>query len=86
MHLLYPDPRQLALARLALGRVMGFPHWDWLRDSQQRPVSIMRGAGACMGLALVSEWLAADLTRRRTGGHRARHGRGGRAVVLPRAA
>lgn len=62
MHLLYPDPRPLALARLALERVMGYPHWDWLRDSQQRPVSIMRGAGTCIGLALASEWLAADLT------------------------
>ncbi len=62
MHLLYPDSRQLALARLALGRVLQYPHWDWLRDSQQRPVSIMRGAGTCIGLALVAEWLAADLT------------------------
>ncbi len=62
MHLLYPDPTQLALARLAMSRLMGYPHWDWLRDSQQQPVSIMRGAGTCIGFAMVSEWLAADLT------------------------
>ena len=62
MHLLHPDPKQLALARLALGKTLEYPHWDWLRDSQQRPVSIMRGAGSCIGLALVAEWLAADLT------------------------
>jgi hypothetical protein len=62
MHLLYPDAKQLALARLAMHRLMGYPHWDWLRDSRQQPVSIMRGAGTCIGLAMVSEWLAADLT------------------------
>jgi hypothetical protein len=62
MHLLHPDPRQLALARLALEKTLDYPHWDWLRDSQQRPVSIMRGAGTCIGLALAADWLAADLT------------------------
>ena len=62
MHLLYPDPKQLALARLAISRVMGYPHWDWLQDRNRQPVSIMRGAGTCIGLAMVAEWLAADLT------------------------
>lgn len=61
LHLLFPDARHLALARLALSRLLGYPRWDWLRDSQQRPVSIMRGAGGSIGLALVSEWLTADL-------------------------
>ena len=62
MHLLYPDPKQLALARLAMSKVLGYPHWDWLQDSNKQPVSIMRGAGSCIGLAMVSEWLSADLT------------------------
>ncbi|MFI5357901.1 MAG: heparinase II/III family protein, partial [Opitutales bacterium] len=62
VHLLTPDTRHLAIARLALSRLLGYPRWDWLRDSQQRPVGVMRGAGTCIALALVAEWLAADLT------------------------
>ena len=62
VHVLTPDARHLALARLALGRLLGYPRWDWLRDSQQRPVAVMRGAGTCIGFALVAEWLAADLS------------------------
>jgi hypothetical protein len=62
VHVLEPDARHLALARLALGKLLQYPRWDWLRDSQERPVAVMRGAGTAIALALVSEWLAADLT------------------------
>lgn len=62
VHLLTPDPRHLAIARLAFAKLLEYPRWDWLRDSQQRPVAIMRGAGAALGFVLVSEWLAAELT------------------------
>jgi len=61
-HLLAPDARHLALARLALSRLLGYPRWDWLRDREKRPVGVMRGAGTCIALTLVAEWLAADLT------------------------
>ena len=61
VHVLTPDAKHLALARLALARLLGYPRWDWLRDSAKRPVGVMRGAGTCIGLALVAEWLAADL-------------------------
>jgi len=62
VHLLTPDPRHLALARTALGRLLAYPRWDWLRDSQQRPVGVMRGGGNCIAFALAAEWLEADLT------------------------
>ena len=62
VHLLTPDAKHLAIARLALDRLLGYPRWDWLRDSQQRPVAVMRGAGTCIGLALAADWLAADLS------------------------
>ena len=62
VHVLEPDARHLALARLALGKLLQYPRWDWLRDSRQRPVAVMRGAGTCIALALAAEWLRADLT------------------------
>ncbi len=62
VHLLFPDARHLALARTALAKILGYPRWDWLRDSQQRPVGVMRGGGTCIALALAAEWLAADLS------------------------
>ena len=62
VHLLFPDAQHLALARLALKRLLDYPRWDWLRDSQHQPVAILRGAGTAMALALVSEWLAPELT------------------------
>lgn len=62
VHILTPDARHLAIARAALAKLLGYPRWDWLRDSQQRPVAVMRGAGTCIGFALVAEWLAADLS------------------------
>ncbi|MDB6093550.1 MAG: hypothetical protein JWM32_1112 [Verrucomicrobia bacterium] len=62
VHVITPDPKHVALARAALGKLLQYPRWDWLRDSQQRPVAVMRGAGTCIGLALVSEWLAAELS------------------------
>lgn len=62
VHLLTPDAQHLAIARAALARLLGYPRWDWLRDSQQRPVAVMRGAGTCIGFALVAEWLATELS------------------------
>jgi len=62
VHLLFPDPQHLALARLALSKLLAYPRWDWLRDNQNRPVGVMRGGGTCIGLALVAEWLEADLS------------------------
>ena len=62
VHVLYPDARHLALARLALKRLLDYPRWDWLRDSQNQPVAVLRGAGTAIAFALVSEWLAAELT------------------------
>ncbi|MDB6128282.1 MAG: hypothetical protein JWM35_2178, partial [Verrucomicrobia bacterium] len=63
VHVISPDARHLALARKALGGLLGYPRWDWLRDRQGQPVAVMRGAGTCIGLALVAEWLATDLSR-----------------------
>ncbi|MEO6875604.1 MAG: hypothetical protein ABI222_12365, partial [Opitutaceae bacterium] len=62
VNLLTPDAQHVAIARLALAKLLGYPSWDWLRDSQGNHVSVMRGAGTCIGLALVAEWLAAELT------------------------
>jgi hypothetical protein len=62
VHRLFPDPKHLALARAALAKLLAYPRWDWLRDSQQRPVGVMRGGGTCIALALVAEWLASELS------------------------
>ncbi|MFO1450338.1 MAG: heparinase II/III family protein [Opitutaceae bacterium] len=62
VHRLSPDPRHLALCRLALRRVLDYQPWDWLLEGPSLPVSVMRGAGTCVALALAAEWLAADLT------------------------
>ncbi|MDB6169416.1 MAG: hypothetical protein JWM88_2280 [Verrucomicrobia bacterium] len=62
VHVVSPDPSHLAIARAALSRLLAYPRWDWLRDRHQQPVAVMRGAGTCIGLALVAEWLAAELS------------------------
>lgn len=61
-HVLAPDARHLALARTALQAVLRYPHWDWILNSRQQPVTVMRGAGSCIAVALAADWLAADLT------------------------
>ncbi|MBS0632228.1 MAG: heparinase II/III family protein [Verrucomicrobia bacterium] len=62
VHVVAPDPKQLALARLALNRLLAYPRWDWILEDGRLTVGVMRGAGFCNALALASEWLAADLT------------------------
>ena len=62
VHVVTPDPRHLAHARTALHKLLEYPRWDWLQNSRQEPVTIMRGALACLAFALVADWLAADLT------------------------
>lgn len=62
VHAVAPDPKQLALARLALHRLLEYPRWDWILEDGHLTVGVMRGAGFCTTLALASEWLAADLT------------------------
>lgn len=62
VHVLHPDPRHLALARTALRTVLAYPRWDWILNSRQEPVTVMRGAGSCISVALAADWLAADLS------------------------
>ncbi len=62
MHAVAPDPRQLALARLALRRVLDYPRWDWFLEGGRHTVSLIRGAVSCIALALAADWLAGDLS------------------------
>ena len=62
VHVLYPDPQHLALAKLALKRQLDYTRWDWLRDSEGKPVAVLRGSGMAIGFALAAEWLRDDLS------------------------
>ncbi len=62
VHVLFPNAQHLALAQLALKRLLDYSRWDWLRDSEGKPVAVLRGSGTAIALALVSEWLAGEIS------------------------
>ena len=62
VHAIEPDPRQLAVARLALQRVLEFPRWDWILEAGRDTVGVMRNGTTSIAVVLSVDWLANDLT------------------------
>ncbi|MCB1104767.1 MAG: heparinase II/III family protein [Opitutaceae bacterium] len=62
VHAIEPDPRQLAIARLALQRVLEFPRWDWILEAGRDTVGAMRNGTTSIAVVLSVDWLANDLT------------------------
>lgn len=62
VHAIKPDDRQLALAKLALNRVLAFRRWDWVLEAGKDTVGVMRNGTTSMSVVLAADWLANDLT------------------------
>ena len=62
IHVIAPDPRQVALARLALGRILEFPRWDWFLEAGRHTVGIMRNGTTSISVVLAADWFAAEFT------------------------
>ena len=62
VHAIAPDARHLALARLALDRVLAFPRWDWILEAGAGTVGVMRNGTTSISVVLAADWLAADLS------------------------
>jgi hypothetical protein len=62
VHAVAPDPRQLALARFALRRLLDYRRLDWILEGGRHTVGVMRGAGACVALVLAADWLADEMS------------------------
>ena len=61
VHAVAPDPRQLALARLAFSRIMAYPRWDWFFEADGTTVGIMRCPLICISTILACDWLGDEL-------------------------
>lgn len=62
VHAIEPNAAQLALARLALDRILAFPRWDWILEAGKDTVGVMRNGTTSISVVLAADWLAADLT------------------------
>ena len=62
VHAIAPDARQLALAKLALNRVLSFRRWDWILEAGKDTVGVMRNGTTSIAVVLAADWLANDLT------------------------
>lgn len=62
IHVIAPDPRQVALARLALGRILEYPRWDWFLEAGKHTVGIMRNGTTSISVVLAADWLAEEFT------------------------
>lgn len=62
VHTVAPDARHLALARLALERVLAYPRWDWFLEAGTRTVGVMRNGTTAVSVVLAAEWLGAELS------------------------
>ncbi len=62
VHKIAPDARHLALARLALQRMLEYPRWDWILEAGQHTVGVMRNGSTAIAAVLAADWLADDLT------------------------
>lgn len=61
-HVLKPDPRQLALARLALSRIFEYKRWDYFLEGGTQTIGIQRGSATTMATAFAYDWLYDELT------------------------
>lgn len=62
VHTVAPDARHVAIARLALERILAFPRWDWFLEAGTKTVGIMRNGTTAVSVVLAAEWLASELT------------------------
>ena len=56
------DPRQVALARLAVRRLLDFPKWDMFLEGGKAPIGILRAAEVSIALAFTLDWLEDHLS------------------------
>ena len=57
------DPRQLALAKLALRRLLDFPRWDMFLEGGKTVVGLLRAPEAAMALSFGLDWIGDSLSR-----------------------
>lgn len=62
VHAVAPDARHVAIARLALDRVLAYPRWDWFLEAGTKTVGVMRNGTTAVSVVLAAEWLAGELT------------------------
>ncbi|MBW7894046.1 MAG: heparinase II/III family protein [Opitutaceae bacterium] len=62
VHAVAPDPAHLAVARLALNRILAFRRWDWILEAGTDTVGVMRNGTTSIAVVLGADWLAPDLT------------------------
>ncbi|MCC6416465.1 MAG: heparinase II/III family protein [Opitutaceae bacterium] len=62
VHAVAPDPRHLAVARLALSRLLEFRRWDWILEAGRDTVGAMRNGTTAIAAVLGADWLAAELS------------------------
>lgn len=62
VHKITPDARHLAVARLALTRILEYRRWDWILEAGQHTVGVMRNGNTAIAAVLAADWLADELT------------------------
>lgn len=62
VHKIAPDARHLAVARLALARMLEYRRWDWILEAGTDTVGVMRNGTTAIAAVLAADWLAGDLT------------------------
>ncbi len=62
VHAIAPDPQHLALARLALDRVLAYARWDWFLEAGTQSLGIMRNGTTAIAVVLAADWLAGELS------------------------
>lgn len=62
VHKIAPDARHLAIARLALQRMLEYRRWDWILEAGTDTVGVMRNGSTSIAAVLAADWLADDLT------------------------
>ncbi|MEZ5278035.1 MAG: heparinase II/III family protein [Opitutaceae bacterium] len=55
------DPAQVALARLALDRMLAYKRWDWILEAGRDTVGVMRNGTTSVGAVLAADWLGSGL-------------------------
>lgn len=61
-HAMTPDPQQVALARLALQKILGYRRWDWVLEAGRDTVGAMRNGTVSVAVVLAADWLAEALS------------------------
>lgn len=62
VHAVAPDAAHLAVARLALNRILAFRRWDWILEAGADTVGVMRNGTTSIAVVLGADWLAPNLT------------------------